>query len=169
MRREISLAAAVVVAALLVAPSALGAGRDSTLELRVLERINATRHDHGLPPLALSERLAAAALEHTREMGADGYFAHESFDGSPFSTRLRRWYASSGRASWTAGENLLWSSPDIGPAGAVATWMRSPGHRANLLSRAWREIGLSAVHFDSAPGTFGGRPVTIITADFGAR
>jgi len=48
-------------------------------------------------------------------------------------------------------------------------WMNSPEHRSNLLSRSWHEIGLSAVHFDAAPGTFGGRAVTIITADFGAR
>jgi uncharacterized protein YkwD len=48
-------------------------------------------------------------------------------------------------------------------------WMNSPGHRENLLSRRWREIGLGAVHVASAGGEFGGGPVTVITADFGVR
>ena len=47
--------------------------------------------------------------------------------------------------------------------------MASPEHRANILSPRWREIGVSATHFDSAPGTYGGSAVTIITTDFGAR
>jgi uncharacterized protein YkwD len=47
--------------------------------------------------------------------------------------------------------------------------MLSPPHRENLLSREWREIGIAAIHFSSAPGEYEGRPVTIVTADFGAR
>jgi uncharacterized protein YkwD len=47
--------------------------------------------------------------------------------------------------------------------------MQSPPHRANLLDRSWREIGVSAIHFDSAPGDYAGGPVTIVTADFGVR
>jgi uncharacterized protein YkwD len=164
--RSLLLLAAV---ALLAAPAAHAGSRDSSLEQSVLRQINTVRRDHGLQPLAFSSKLTAAALEHTNEMGADGYFAHESLDHSVFWKRVRRWYPSSGQSFWTVGENLLWSSPDIGPAGAVTMWMNSPEHRANLLSPSWHEIGLSAVHFDSAPGTFGSRAVTIITADFGAR
>ena len=48
-------------------------------------------------------------------------------------------------------------------------WMNSPGHRDNLLSRRWREIGLGALHVESAGGEFGGGPVTVVTADFGIR
>ena len=47
--------------------------------------------------------------------------------------------------------------------------MNSPGHRANILSRSWREIGVSAIHFESAPGEFEGSRVTLVTADFGLR
>jgi uncharacterized protein YkwD len=161
--------AVVAALALLVVPSALAGGRDTALESNVLQRINQVRRQHGLQPLRLSANLAAAAAQHSNEMGADGYFAHESVDGSAFWKRVIRWYPSRGSHTWTVGENLLWSSPDVTPSGAVTMWMNSPEHRANLLSRAWREIGLSAVHFDSAPGAYGGRPVTIVTADFGAR
>jgi uncharacterized protein YkwD len=47
--------------------------------------------------------------------------------------------------------------------------MNSPPHRANLLSPRWREVGLAAVHVGRAPGVYGGREVTIVTADFGVR
>src|SRR5262249_61612581 len=46
---------------------------------------------------------------------------------------------------------------------------RSRAGRHNILTGRWREIGIAAIHADSAPGTFGGGPVTVITTDFGAR
>ena len=70
---------------------------------------------------------------------------------------------------WAVGENLLYSSPDVDAPGAVEMWMESPEHRANILRKSWREVGISAVHADSAPGEYEGLPVTIITADFGVR
>ena len=102
-------------------------------------------------------------------MGAQGYFEHESYDSTPFWKRIERWYTSKGWSSWTVGENLLYSSPDLTADSGLDDWMASPPHRANLLSRTWREIGISAIHFDSAPGEYEGDPVTIVTADFGAR
>ena len=57
----------------------------------------------------------------------------------------------------------------ISSATAIGMWMRSPEHRANILNPNWREIGIAAVHSDGAPGTFDGKPVTIITTDFGVR
>ena len=47
--------------------------------------------------------------------------------------------------------------------------MGSPGHRKNILTARWREIGLSALKVNSAPGVYGGRDVVIITTDFGVR
>ena len=70
---------------------------------------------------------------------------------------------------WSVGENLLWSSPDVDPSSALKMWFDSPEHKRNMLNARWREIGLSAVHVAAAPGTYGGREVTIITADFGVK
>ena len=47
--------------------------------------------------------------------------------------------------------------------------MHSPPHRENILDPSWREIGIAAIHFDTAPGEYRDGPVTIVTADFGAR
>jgi hypothetical protein len=74
--------------------------------------------------------------------------------------------SSLGFNSWSVGENLLWGSDRNDAAFAVREWMESPPHRRNILSRDWREVGIGAVFFGRAPGVFGGRPVTIVTADF---
>jgi uncharacterized protein YkwD len=140
----------------------------STLELDIVTRINVVRTTRGLRPLRVSRGLTGAATYHTRQMGRLGFFEHESVNGAPFWRRIERFYPG-GRGSWSVGENLFWESPDTTAASAVREWMQSPPHRQNLLDREWRDIGVSAEHFATAPGTFGGRSVTIVTADFGAR
>jgi uncharacterized protein YkwD len=141
----------------------------SSLERDVLVDVNQLRASHHLAPLRLSAGLAAAARQHSQQMAVDGYFAHQSFDGSSFWKRIQRYYAQGRFGYWSVGENLLWSSPDVDASGALQMWMNSPEHRANLLAPRWREIGLSAVHTSSAPGVFHGLDVTIVTADFGVR
>ena len=141
----------------------------SSLESGVLTDLNRIRVQHGLQPVKISARLTASAAQHSKEMGADGYFEHNSHDGTAFWKRIGRWYGSNGYSYWSVGENLLWSSPQVDPAGAMQLWMNSPEHRANILNARWREIGISAMHFASAPGTFKGLEVTIITTDFGVR
>jgi uncharacterized protein YkwD len=141
----------------------------SSLESGVLQQLNAIRVQHGLVPLKLSPSLTASSEQHSREMAADGYFQHASHDGTSFWKRIGLTYSETGFRYWSVGENLLWSSPEVDPAGAVKLWMNSPEHRANILTAEWRQIGVAAVHVDSAPGVFNGQPVTIITTDFGYR
>jgi uncharacterized protein YkwD len=135
----------------------------------VFSRINSLRGARGLRPLRVSRGLTAAATYHTNQMGIRGFFEHESANGAPFWKRIERFYPGLAGRGWSVGENILWGSPDISPPSAVREWMLSPPHRENLLSREWREIGIAAIHFASAPGEYGGQPVTIVTADFGAR
>ena len=170
-RRTIAVAVLVALAAV---PAALG-GHGTTqqtsmqaLDAGVLVQLNTIRTAHGLLPLRLNGELTAAAQGHSEQMLADGYFAHESADGSPFWTRLTA-YSSSAHGWWSVGENLLWSSPDVDPRAALEMWWNSPEHRKNMLTARWRQIGLSAVHVAAAPGTYGGREVTIVTTDFGVR
>ena len=141
----------------------------SSLEHGVLADINVFRTQHHLAPLRLSSALTISAREHSQQMAADGYFAHESADGSAFWKRIRRFYPSGSNRYWSVGENLLWSSPDVDAQSALEMWLASPEHRANLMTARWREIGISAVHATAAPGTFKGLDVTIVTTDFGVR
>jgi uncharacterized protein YkwD len=153
--------------------SATGRSRTASamaaLESTVVSRLNQVRRSRGLRPLRFNHKLRAAAVFHSRDMGRRGYFEHNSITGMPFWRRIERFYPSRGFRSWTVGENLLWGSDTYGAAFAVREWMNSPPHRANILSRDWREVGIGAVHFASAPGEYRGRGVTIVTADFGAR
>jgi uncharacterized protein YkwD len=176
LRLQFGLAAAFLVAVAAVVAPTRAASRPahamrapSALEASVLRELNEVRAAHGLRPLRLNGELGVAAAQHTREMLNDGYFEHASHDGTAFWRRIGRWYPAAGYTRWAVGENLLWSSPDVTPSAAVARWMASPEHRANILGASWREIGISALHVAYAPGTFHGLPVTIVTTDFGAR
>ena len=141
----------------------------NTLEVQVLAELNAIRREHGLAPLRLAPSLGAAAELHSRSMATHGFFSHDSRDGSDFSKRVQRFYDSKGYGNWSVGENLLWASPTIGAAEALRLWMKSPGHRQNILTPRWREIGISIVTAQQAPGVFGGRTATIMTTNFGSR
>src|SRR5436305_7352929 len=90
-----------------------------TLELGLLREINQTRAQHGLRPLRWSTRLTAAANQHSASMAAKGYFSHASANGSAFWRRIASFYGYRGYREWSVGENLLWSSPDVSPAGAL--------------------------------------------------
>jgi uncharacterized protein YkwD len=141
----------------------------SALESGLLGQINAVRARRGLRPFRLSAGLTAAATQHSQSMADKGYFSHDSANGTSFWRRIASFYGYRGFRNWSVGENILWSSPDIEAAGALRMWMESPEHRANLLDRNWREIGLAAVHAANAPGVYGGDEVTVVTADFGLR
>ena len=141
----------------------------SAVESSLLGQINDLRRSRGLRPLKISRGLSAAAAYHSRQMVQHGFFEHESRGGGAFWKRVERFYGSTGFRAWEVGENLAYGSPELSPAATVRMWMNSPGHRENLLSRRWREIGLGVLHVGAAGGEFGGSPVTVVTADFGYR
>jgi uncharacterized protein YkwD len=128
--------------------------------------LNAQRAAHGLAPLAADARLQKAAGAYARDMVARRFFDHTSPDGG---TLLQRLHAAGWRPAgdWTAGENIAWGSGDLAtPAKIVNAWMHSPGHRANILSAAFTQIGLgiaAGAPMVGVPGTAG----TYVT-DFGA-
>jgi uncharacterized protein YkwD len=139
------------------------------LERSVLTEMNGLRRQHGLLPLRFSASLTAAARHHSTEMAARGYFRHNSASGERFSRRIARFYAIGAHSYWSVGENLLWSAAQLNAAAALDLWRNSPKHRAIMLNARWRDVGVGAVYARSAPGVYGGRDVTIVTADFGLR
>jgi uncharacterized protein YkwD len=139
------------------------------LNRKVLASVNRFRASHGLEALHDSAALDSAARRHSLQMGRLGYFSHNSAGGTQFWQRIRHFYPAHGYSYWAAGENLVWASPSLSAEGAMRMWISSPPHLANLLSRQWRQVGISAVGVARAPGVYGGRRVTIITTDFGVR
>jgi uncharacterized protein YkwD len=170
-------AALATAAAILVVGASVGAASSArnlvttlpTLDRQVIAGINAARGHRGLAQLRLSPKLQAAAQFHSRQMATHGFFSHDSANGASPWARLARYYTSSGYSRWQVGETLLWSEPDVDAAGVVEDWLTSPEHRAILLTGAFREIGVSAVHATAASGDFHGDEVTLVTADFGVR
>jgi uncharacterized protein YkwD len=140
-----------------------------TLEQNLRHEINVVRIQYGLRPLGPSRALTTAAEAYTRTMLRRGFFDHNSPNGVTLAQRLKSRYSPAGYTRWAVGENLLTSSAKIGAKRAVEAWLNSPGHRENLLSPTFRQMGIVAVHQQSAPGVFGGGEALVITLDLGAR
>lgn len=135
----------------------------------LLQEINKVRAQHGVARVRHSTGLDRAATQRSTDMARRGYFDHTLPGGQRFTAVVSRSYPVAGFRSWRVGENLLWSAPVRTPASIIRAWLRSPTHRRVLLSPKWRDGGIGAVRVRSAPGVFGGRAVTIVTAEFGVR
>jgi uncharacterized protein YkwD len=121
-------------------------------ELRIVGFINSQRARHGLHRVRPSWEIARAADEHSRAMRARRAIWHGAF-----ASRVRRQvYAR------RVGEVVGWLRPATrraDPRRIVSMWMHSPGHRAILLDRRMRWVGVGRV-------TTGRRGLSFITADF---
>jgi uncharacterized protein YkwD len=171
--RLIVIACMVALAAALLLPSAASATTTTTLtklERQVVDLVNQKRAKNGLVKLRVNTKLQYAARAHSREMAAKQYFSHNSASGEAFQHRLIRYgYKRSGCSYWAAGENIAWGSGLYATAVAtVNAWMKSPGHRAVILTRKFRDIGLGAVVCQDGYGSCSS-PVTFFTMDVGRR
>jgi uncharacterized protein YkwD len=124
----------------------------SELEQRVFEAVNQERERHGLAPLLWARDLGAVAREHSRDMMARNYFAHQSPEGED----LRRRLARHGIHRWRViAENLAYNSGYRDPvAAAIEGWMRSPGHRHNILDKRLSETGIGVSLDDAGQAYF---------------
>jgi uncharacterized protein YkwD len=161
---SLTLAFGCLLAALLVTPITATAAASPSVDAReraIVRAINRQRAKHGLGAVRSSRRLARAADFHSWEMLDADYFAHESRDGGPFDRRVRR-YAN----HRSLGETLamLGGCGNGSARRVVRMWMNSSGHRAVLLSSAYRKIGIG-----KRAGDLGGSRACVVTADFGSR
>lgn len=100
---------------------------------------NVFRAEHGLGPLAVSPVLEAVAEAHGRDMAAKGFFGHRGSDGSTVGKRAKR----QGYRFCVIAENIAKGQKT--PTEVMQSWSASPGHRANMLLRKIREIGVIRV------------------------
>jgi uncharacterized protein YkwD len=131
--------------------------------------VNRERARHGESALHWNERLVKAAQAHTESMAFGDYFQHVGPRGeTPLSRMRRTGYIYSSRLGFEVGENIAWGSLWLGtPRAVVASWMASPGHRANILDARYRDTGIGvSPHTEMlAHGQSGG----LYTQDFGVR
>lgn len=131
-------------------------------EARSIQFHDSTRASNGLASLCVSSRLTDAARGYSQDMINRGYFSHTTPEGTTFAARIQ----AQGYSFRTAGENIAYGSGSAaGPDNRFTAWMNSPGHRANILSSSFQEIGVGAAY-----GSYNGTPgVIMYTADFGGQ
>jgi uncharacterized protein YkwD len=105
-------------------------------ESDLINRLNAERAKAGLRPLKPNPQLTAAARAHSRNMAAQGHLAHE-LDGKNFDKRVE----DQGYTMRAGGENI--AAGQRTPEEAMSSWMRSEGHRENILNPAFEEAGVA--------------------------
>lgn len=107
-----------------------------TYEMKVVDLVNHERVSRGLQPLANNWQLERVARYKANDMLNKNYFSHISPTyGSPF-----KMMEDFGIYFSSAGENIAMGQNT--PEEVVNAWMNSPGHRANILSTTYTQIGV---------------------------
>ncbi|RCH64381.1 RNA polymerase [Streptomyces sp. SDr-06] len=120
----------------------------------VLALVNSERAKAGCSALTTNSQLYSAALKHSENMAAQNFFDHTDPSGAGPGERI----TAAGYQWSTYGENIARGQADA--AAVMDSWMHSPGHRANILNCAFKEIGIG-VHYGSGGPWW--------TQDFGTR
>ena len=137
------------------------------LEKRIHALINKERAKEGLTSMQWDDSLSNIARKHSRDMAKRNFFSHVSPDGHDV---MRRYglegYACSvrvGNTFYTGAENIFqnnlydsirtvngvasydWNSLERIAETTVQGWMKSPGHRQNILTPHWGREGIGVV------------------------
>jgi uncharacterized protein YkwD len=151
---------ATLVVALALACNALAAEASNEITVEnVLRLMNDSRSESGLPPLHADQSLAKAAHDRMRDMADGGWWSHESPDGVPPFV----WLTARGYEYSAAGENLAAGFETVRLL--VASWMESPGHRANILNANYEDCGI-AILDGATTGPADGKSIVVL---FGRR
>lgn len=135
MRRIFSTA----LVAMLILISAVGSveaiTRDQAAE-EIVELVNIERKKAGLPPVKLSRELYRPAMIRAREIVKS--FSHTRPNGLPFNSVFY------GITYRTVGENL--AAGQTSSEMVMQQWMDSPGHRANILNKKFKYLGVAYLY-----------------------
>jgi hypothetical protein len=138
-------------------PVEINSQKAAVIANALISYTNDARSTENLGSLTRNPALDLAAKKKADDMIARGYFAHFSPDGvSPW-----HWIDEVGYRYETAGENLaidFFDSKDV-----VDAWLKSPGHRKNIMKQKYTEIGMAV-----AEGNFENRHTTFVVQFFAA-
>jgi uncharacterized protein YkwD len=112
-------------------------------EAQVLALVNTQRAAVGCRAVTADDELAAVARAHSEDMRDRGFFGHVNPDGlGPFDRAER--------AGVTArAENIAQGQPDA--AAVMDAWMKSSGHRANILNCGLTRLGVGVAEGGGGP------------------
>ena len=134
------------------------------LAQRIHVQVNAERARHRLPALSWDKTLSRIAAGHSHDMAHRNYLSHDTPEGRDFSDRYRQAGYSCqvriGTVIHAGAENIAlgrlynsvttengiayydWNSVQQIARSTVDGWMKSPGHRENILTPYWRHQGI---------------------------
>src|SRR3954452_17553822 len=127
--------------------------------------LNNERAAAGLHPVAEAQGLTQPSAAYSARMVAERFFAHVSPDGGTLVDRLTDAGYIAPDGDWTVGENIAWGQGDLAtPRNIAVAWMNSPGHRHNILTGEFTEIGIGIALGTPGDPSWG----ATYTTDFGA-
>ncbi|NJD03636.1 MAG: SCP-like extracellular protein [Ruminiclostridium sp.] len=111
-------------------------------EQALLELVNKARKDAKVEAVAFDKKLLTIARQKAKDMAENNYFSHESPTfGSPFDMMRQN-----GITFKTAGENIAGNQT---VEGAFKAWMKSDGHKKNILNSGFNFVGIGIVSSDT--------------------
>lgn len=125
-------------------------------ETKILKLTNKRRAKHGCVALKANKPLQRAARKHTKKMANADELSHQLAGEKTISGRAEE--AGYGKNWRLLAENVAFGYTS--PKTVVAAWMKSPGHRRNILNCAYRDLGVSVVIKRGTPW---------FTQDFGSK
>ena len=146
-------------------PSADTLGLDATTaQSAMLCLTNFARAQSGLPPLRLNSTLSSAGQAKLAADLSCGEFSHTPC-GQPFDSVFSAYVQ--GATSYEIGENIAWGTGSFGtPRNTMNGWLHSDGHRENILTAAYAELGIGYLAGQSFQGYSG---ATLWSQEFGVR
>jgi uncharacterized protein YkwD len=157
-------------AALLAPSGTCGAAADAlgldaaTAQAAMLCLTNYARAQSGLAPLRLSTTLDAAGQAKLAADLSCGEFSHTPCS-QPFDAVFAAYVQ--GATSYEIGENIAWGTGSFGtPRNTMNGWLHSAGHRENILTAAYAELGIGYLSGQSFQGYSG---ATLWSQEFGVR
>jgi uncharacterized protein YkwD len=106
-------------------------------------------------PLTWNYELQLAALGHAQDMARNRYFSHVSKNGNRIKERITSaGYTHDGYQSFTIGENIAFNQRTIREV--MDGWLKSPSHCKNIMSPAFKEVGIAMQNYYWVQD-FGGR------------
>jgi len=117
-------------------PSLVWGGRFQYNQSEMLCLVNKQRSRYGLPALGLDRALVSAAQYHSNEQAQYRTMTHSDRRGRTLGQRITQ----AGFPQWqSVGENVAFGYND--ETSCMDAWMKSPGHRANILNHSYTHMG----------------------------
>jgi uncharacterized protein YkwD len=105
--------------------------------------VDTERTARGLAAVGESAQLTRAAQGHSDDMVARRFFEHVTPGGSTLGDRVDATGYITGRRDWELGEAIAWAQQPLDtPDSLMRAWLASPGHRAIILDRRFRDVGI---------------------------